>query len=104
MCIALLWYPWRPEVYEYVKYTNLETFWVESEIEMQTLCQTVRAIYMATNGLHEVTLNLCSSKMASTASGNNSAQTYLASKYYTTEPEKFSAGPYFNCQELLALC
>lgn len=32
---------------------------------MQTVCQTVRAIYMAMNGLHEgVTLNLCSSEMA----------------------------------------
>lgn len=43
MCIALLWCPWRPEVYEYVKYTNLEAFWEESEIEMQSVCQTVRA-------------------------------------------------------------
>ena len=52
---------------------------------MQTVCQTVRAIYMAANGLYgEVTLNLCSSEMASTASGNNSVQAYLVSKCYTT--------------------
>lgn len=83
-CIALLRCPWRAEVYEYVKYTNLKSFWEESEIETQTVCQTVRAIYMAMNGLHEgVTLNLCSSEMAWTALGNNSVQTYLVSKCYT---------------------